>query len=114
MTTDPPSPRAAALLAAEAVVTATREAMRAVEALPHDPNEQVWGWKVCSDPEYGGMYCAEPDCGCDGHGTELLACEDGDGEPYRFTLVDLHDAIAQHIMWRAEQRAEEAEERERF
>jgi hypothetical protein len=108
--------------------TAMRAMLDAVKDLrtaltpPAAPDEQVRTWRLYSGEEYGGIYCAEPDCGCMGHGSEILLggypddgcgncaqCRDATG---RFTLTQLHEAVAEHIAYRAERRAEEAEDQQ--
>lgn len=79
---------------------------------PPAPDEQVRSWRLFSGQEYGGVYCAQPDCGCEGHNSELIAgawpAEDANDEADTFTIDDLHAATAAHIAGRAQRRTEVA------
>jgi hypothetical protein len=80
---------------------------------PLAPDAEVRAWKLYTGAEYGGVYCAQPRCGCAAENSEIIHGAYGDepeGEEPTYTLDELHEAIAEHIAHRAELRAEEADE----
>jgi hypothetical protein len=80
---------------------------------PAAPDQQVRDWPLYTGDEYGGVYCAEPECGCAAEQSEIIpggwASADDDDPSGRFTIATLREAVAEHIAHRAELRAEEAE-----
>jgi len=77
---------------------------------PPAPDAQVRAHKLYTGRQYGGVYCAEPGCGCAAEGSEIIPgewCDEPEGEEPTFTLDELHAAIGEHIAHRAEIRAEE-------
>jgi hypothetical protein len=73
---------------------------------------KVRNWKLYSGAEYGGIYCAEPDCGCVAEGSQIVPGAWGDepeGEQPTFTLAEMAELLAAHIEQRAAVKAEEAE-----
>lgn len=93
---------------------------RLVDAMrpPEVPDRQVREWRLYTGWEYGGVYCAEDDCGCLAEASEIIpggwpadtedesvAADEG-----RFTIAQLHEAVAGHIEHRAAIKAEEAED----
>lgn len=75
-------------------------------------DDRVREWRLYSGEEYGGVYCAQPGCGCDGHSSEIIP----GGEPAdtdeqdatltegRFTIGELADAVSAHIAYRDDRR----------
>lgn len=78
---------------------------------PPAPDEQVRSWRLYTGAEYGGVLCAEPDCDCECEASEIVPGgwpdDDEADSSGRFSLDELHAAVAEHIGRRAEQRAEE-------
>lgn len=79
---------------------------RDVLAGPPAPDEQVQTWKIATpDGEWtGGVWCAEPDCGCSAENSEI-----GYFRESEFTLRNLHLAIGEHIERSVQRRAEEVD-----
>jgi hypothetical protein len=88
-------------------------ALREALTPPAAPDDEVRAWRLYSGWEYGGVYCAQVDCGCAAEGSEILrgddAAHEADEDAPTFTLNDLHKAVAEHIEHRAAIKAEEAE-----
>ena len=67
-------------------------------AEPLAPDHEVRQWPLMTDPEEGGVWCADESCPLDCENSEIGEFRDG----VEFTLDELHDAIAQHIAARRE------------
>lgn len=77
--------RAAVLLVQRFVINKLAE--------PLAPDHEVREWPLMTDPEEGGVWCADEDCPLDCENSEIGEFRDG----VTFTLAELHEAIAAHI-----------------
>ena len=77
---------------------------------PPAPDAQVRAWHLYSGVEYGGIYCAEPGCGCEAENSEITSGawgHEGEDGYLTFTLADIHQLVGEHIAQRAAIREEE-------
>lgn len=72
-------------------------------AEPLAPDHEVREWPLMTDPEEGGVWCADESCPLDCENSEIGEFRDG----VTFTLNELHEAIAAHIAARREREEDE-------
>ena len=95
-----------------------RELLDAIHAVrehitpPPAPDDQVKAWRLFTGVEFGGVYCAEPDCGCEAEGSEIMPGgwpgQHEDDTAGLLTVAELHERVAEHIAHRAAVKEEEA------
>lgn len=99
MSTEPTAQelRTAALLVLRFVISQLAE--------PLAPDHEVRVWPLMTDPECGGVWCADADCPLDAENSEIGDFREG----ATFTLAELHEAVAAHISARRDREDEAAE-----